>query len=151
MKQFEIKNDFFGGKGLYALHHAHIQLKVSYSDCITLASIKAKLCPLLKGETLDEKSWFFLYLIHGMIFPDEYTSTLPTIFQEHPMFSKVSLTGKVKAKLNHLHQIFNQVLPHIREIDLAQKISFSDLLIADTQFHSRVIESPEGLVMGKFS
>jgi hypothetical protein len=58
MKQVEIKEDSYGGKGLFALQHESLHLEASYSDCITLDSVKAKLKPLLfKDEVgeLDEK------------------------------------------------------------------------------------------------
>jgi hypothetical protein len=93
MKQVEIKEYTHGGKGLFALQQEMIYLEASYSDCITLDSIKAKLNPLLfKDEVveLDEKSWFLIYLMYGMIFPeDEYLRSLPTSFNNHPMFSNV--------------------------------------------------------------
>jgi hypothetical protein len=61
MKQVEIKKDTHGGKGLFALKQEMIYLEASYSDCITLDSIKAKLNPLLFKDEVVESG---LYIGH---------------------------------------------------------------------------------------
>jgi hypothetical protein len=48
----------------------------------------------------------------GKLYPDEYISVDSSYLNTHPMFKRdQSSVEKVRAKLNHLHVLFDQLLP----------------------------------------